>query len=165
MRRRADSRRAESSKGFAFSRGQHVGHIIQAAHKAAPQRNTFGPEGPLGPCRRPQEIFKTLAHRIVDHGLEAGFADFLCPLQQRGHIVVQAEHRSHASQRKSHDVNKKEECGDAGGRQNYWGMAPRPSWGVWRIRDFSLRIRGACGVVVSIMEDRRPLIAEGDGNV
>lgn len=87
MRRRADSRRAESSKGVVFSRGQHVGHIIQAAHKAS---------------------------------LEAGRAI---------------------------------------------GLLNRPELGQVADRDFSLRIRRACGVVVSIMEDRRPLIAEGDGNV
>lgn len=31
-------------------------------------------------------------------------------------------------------------------------------------RDFGLRIRGACDVVVGIMEDRRPLIVEDNGN-
>lgn len=148
-------------------RGQHVSHIIQAAHKAAPQRNTFGPEGLLGPCRRLQEIFKPLAHRIVDHGLEAGFADFLCPLQQGGHIVVQAKCRSHASQHKSHDVmmSIRRMNGVKPGAGRTIGLLSRPESGRVADRGFSLRIRGACGVVVGIMEHRRALIAEGDDNV
>jgi len=42
------------------------------------------------------------------------------------------------------------------------GLLSRPELGPVADRGFSLRIRGACGVVVGIMEDRRPLIAEND---
>lgn len=43
------------------------------------------------------------------------------------------------------------------------GLLNRPELGHVADRDFSLRIRGACGVVVGIMEDRRPLIVEDNG--
>jgi hypothetical protein len=39
------------------------------------------------------------------------------------------------------------------------GLLSRPELGRVADRGFSLRIRGTCGVVVGIMEDRRAMIA------
>ena len=45
------------------------------------------------------------------------------------------------------------------------GLLSRPELGRVADRGVSLRIRGACGVVVGITEDRRPLIAEDNDYV